>query len=182
MSHRERGGTPRQAGRRGVVRGVELKDALAFRQVLGAFPTGVTIVATRDGLGAPCGMTVNAFCSVSLDPPLVLVCVQHAASSHDRLLESGSFAVSVLGTDQAALAAHFATEPADVRFQEVDWHEGPTGDPVVTGAAAWIACTLDSVHPGGDHSILIGQVEELGLGRGDALVFYRGVYGRVGPR
>jgi flavin reductase (DIM6/NTAB) family NADH-FMN oxidoreductase RutF len=156
-----------------------VKDALAFRQVLGAFPTGVTIVATRDGRGAPCGMTVNAFTSVSLDPPLVLVCVQHAASSHDPLLESGSFAVSVLSARQAALAAHFSTEPADVRFVEVEWHEGPLGNPVVDGAAAWLACTLEAVHPGGDHSIMVGRVEELGLGAEDALIFYRGTYGRV---
>jgi flavin reductase (DIM6/NTAB) family NADH-FMN oxidoreductase RutF len=175
----ERGGTPRPAGRRGVVRGFEVKDALAFRQVLGAYPTGVTIVATLDGEGAPCGMTVNAFTSVSLDPPLVLVCVAHGASSHDPLLGSRTFAVSVLAAEQAALAAHFSTEPADVRFLEVDWHPGPLGDPVVDGAAAWLACTLEAVHPGGDHSILVGRVEELGLGASDALVFYRGTYGRV---
>jgi flavin reductase (DIM6/NTAB) family NADH-FMN oxidoreductase RutF len=158
-----------------------VKDALAFRQVLGAFPTGVTIVATRNGEGAPCGMTVNAFTSVSLDPPLVLVCVQRGASSYDPLLTTGSFAVSVLSTEQAALAAHFSTEPANMRFAEVDWHAGPLGDPVVDGSAAWLACTLASVHPGGDHSILVGRVEELGLGETDALVFYRGTYGRVGP-
>lgn len=166
-------------GRRGVVRGVGLKDTLAFRQVLGAFPTGVTIVATRDADDAPCGMTVNAFTSVSLQPPLVLVCIQQRASSHDRLLESGSFAVSILARNQAALAARFATDPADVRFLEIDWHEGPTGDPVVDGAAAWMACSLESVHPGGDHSILVGRVEQLRLGDADALVFYRGTYGHV---
>ncbi len=159
-----------------------MKDALAFRQVLGAFPTGVTIVATLDGAAAPCGMTVNAFCSVSLDPPLVLVCVQHSSSSHDRLLESGSFAISVLAADQADLAAHFASGPAEVRFLEVDWHEGPAGNPVVDGAAAWLACSLEAVHPGGDHSILVGRVQELGLGEDEALVFYRGAYGRVSPR
>jgi flavin reductase (DIM6/NTAB) family NADH-FMN oxidoreductase RutF len=158
-----------------------LKDALAFRQVLGAFPTGVTIVATRDGDGAPCGMTVNAFCSVSLDPPLVLVCVQDGASSHDPLLESGSFAISVLATDQGDLAAHFAAGPPDVRFLDVRWHEGPGGDPVVDGAAAWLACSLEAVHPGGDHSILVGRVVDLGLGEDDALVFYKGTYGRVSP-
>jgi flavin reductase (DIM6/NTAB) family NADH-FMN oxidoreductase RutF len=175
----QRGGTPRQAGRRRVVRGVGLKDTLAFRQVLGTFPTGVTIVATRDADHAPCGMTVNAFTSVSLEPPLVLVCIQHGASSHDRLLESGSFAVSVLARSQAALAARFAADPADVRFREIDWHEGPRGDPIVDGAAAWMACSLESVHPGGDHSILVGRVEDLGLGRADALVFYRGTYSHV---
>jgi flavin reductase (DIM6/NTAB) family NADH-FMN oxidoreductase RutF len=126
-------------------------------------------------------MTVNAFCSVSLDPPLVLVCVQHGASSYDSLLESGSFAVSVLATHQSELAALFASGPAEVRFLEVDWHEGPRGDPVVDGAAAWLSCSLESVHPGGDHSILVARVDDLGLGDGDALVFYRGTYGRVGP-
>jgi len=175
----QRGGTPPQAGRRCVVRGVGLKDTLAFRQVLGAFPTGVTVVATRDADNAPCGMTVSAFTSVSLEPPLVLVCIQHGASSHDRLLASGSFAVSILARSQAALAARFATDPADVRFREIEWHEGPSGDPVLDGAAAWMTCTLESVHPGGDHSILVGRVEHLELGPGDALVFYRGTYGHV---
>lgn len=158
-----------------------MKDALAFRQVLGAFPTGVTIVATRHGDGVPCGMTVNAFCSVSLDPPLVLACIQHAASSHDRLVSSGTFAVSILAADQAGLAARFASGPADVRFLEVDWSEGPMGDPLVNGAVGWLACSLEAVHAAGDHSILIGRVEALKAGGGDGLVFYRGLYGRVSP-
>jgi flavin reductase (DIM6/NTAB) family NADH-FMN oxidoreductase RutF len=176
-----RGDAPPRAGRRGVVRG-EIIDALAFRRVLGAFPTGVTIVATRWAEGSPCGLTVSSFTSVSLDPPLVLVCIDHASNTHDRLLESGSFAVSVLALHQADLAARFALEPGETRFENLPWSEGPTGDPVVDEAAAWLACTLHAVHPGGDHSILVGRVEDLGLGDDEALAFYRGTYGRiVGP-
>ena len=154
-------------------------DALAFRQVLGAYPTGVTIVATRDGRGEPCGLTVNSFSSLSLDPPLVLVCIDRNASSHDRLVDSGSFAVSILADDQGGLAAHFASKPSDVRFRDVAWHEGPMGDPVVDGSSAWLACEIEAVHPGGDHSILVGRVAEGDLGHREALVFYRGTYGRV---
>lgn len=156
-------------------------DALAFRQVLGTYPTGVTVVATRDGGGAPVGLTVNSFSSVSLDPPLVLVCIDRGSSSHDRLVGSATFAVSILASDQGSIAWRFASGPSDVRFLEVEWHEGPSGDPLVAGAAAWLACDLAAVHEGGDHSILVGRVRELGLGDSDALVFYRGAYGRVGP-
>lgn len=155
-------------------------DALAFRQVLGAYPTGVTVVATRDGAGEPCGLTVNSFSSVSLDPPLVLVCIDKGASSHDRLLASGTFAVSVLAVGQGGVASRFASDPSELRFAEVDWYEGPTGDPIMGGAAAWLACDLDVVHEAGDHSILVGRVVDLGLGEEEALVFYRGAYGRVG--
>jgi flavin reductase (DIM6/NTAB) family NADH-FMN oxidoreductase RutF len=146
---------------------------------MGVFPTGVTIVATRWADGSPCGLTVNSFTSVSLEPALVLVCIDHGSNTHDRLVESGSFAVSVLSVHQADLAARFALEPSETRFENLSWTEGPTGDPLVQGAAAWLACTLEAVHPGGDHSIMLGRVEELDLGDDDALAFYRGTFGRV---
>lgn len=155
-------------------------DALAFRQVLSAYPTGVTVVATRDGAGDPCGLTVNSFSSVSLDPPLVMVCIDRSASSHDRLVESGTFAVSVLTSNQAGLAARFASQPAEVRFVEVAWHEAPTGDPVLDPCAASLWCEIEAVHPGGDHSILVGRVIDGRLGDEPALVFYRGAYAQVG--
>lgn len=155
-------------------------DALAFRQLLGSYPTGVTVVATRDDRGDPCGLTVNSFSSLSLEPPLILVCIDRDASSHDPLVGSGTFAVSILAADQAGLAAHFATQPAESRFAEISWHEGPDGDPVVDGAAAWLTCSLEAVHEGGDHSILVGRVGAGELGASEALVFHRGGYGRVG--
>lgn len=156
-----------------------MQDPLAFRQALGRFPTGVTVVTARNGDGRPCGMTVNSFTSVSLDPPLVLVCIDRAATCHGPMIEAGTFAVSVLTEEQSDLAARFAVVPSESRFQEVDWRESPTGDPVLEGCAAWLSCTLEASYPAGDHSILVGRVEELGLGDRDALVFYRGGYRSV---
>lgn len=156
-------------------------DAQRFRQVLGSYPTGVTVVTGRGGNGEPFGLTVNSFTSVSLDPPLVLVCIDRLSSSHDPLVEGGSFAVNVLARDQTALAARFATEPSAERFLDLAWEEGPLGDPVLPGAVAWLACRLAAVHPAGDHSILVGRVEELDASDREALVFHRGGYAVVAP-
>ena len=156
-------------------------DAVALREVMQRYPTGVTVVATAGDDGAPCGLTVNSFTSVSLEPPLVLVCIDQASSSHDRLVEASSFAVSVLSRGQEQLARRFAVEPSPSRFDRVEWVQCPTGDPVLEGAAAWLACALHAVHAGGDHSILVGRVEALGTGGPEALAFYRGRFWAVGP-
>jgi flavin reductase (DIM6/NTAB) family NADH-FMN oxidoreductase RutF len=146
---------------------------------MGLFPTGVTVVAARGTGDAPVGLTVNSLTSVSLDPPLVLVCIDREASCHDRLVEAGSFAVSILGTDQIDVARRFAEDPSEVRFDGVAWRPGVTGDPLVESCTAWISCTLESVHRGGDHSILVGRVAASGVGKGEALTFYRGEFGSV---
>lgn len=156
-------------------------DARAFRQVMGSFPTGVTVVTGVGAAGIPLGLTVNSFTSVSLDPPLVLVCIGRDASSHDALVAGAGFAVNILADDQDALARRFASEPAPDRFDGVAWARGPNGAPVLEGAAAWLACAVDAVHPGGDHSILVGRVETgAASGRG-ALAFYRGSLGPLAP-
>lgn len=162
-------------------KGSSVMDAQRFREVLGSYPTGVTVVTARDGGGEPFGLTVNSFTSVSLDPPLVLVCIDRLASSHDALLDAGTFVVNVLARDQTGLAARFATDPSGERFLDLNWDEGPLGDPVLPGGVAWLACTLEAVHPAGDHSILVGGVEEAFSSGRDALVFHRGAYGVVGP-
>lgn len=146
---------------------------------MGVFPTGVTVVAARGDDGDPYGLTVNAFTSVSLDPPLVLVCIDRGSSSHDRLVEAGTFTVSILSSDQEELATRFAFDPAELRFRDEEWRSEHDGALVPEGAAAWMVCDLDAVHPGGDHSILVGNVRHLGAGASDALVFYRGRYGTV---
>ena len=154
-------------------------DSRAFRQVMGTFPTGVTVVTASDPGGTPLGLTVNSFTSVSLDPPLVLVCIGRASASHDRLVASGSFGVSILAADQAGVAWRFAAEPSEGRFDGVGWQEAPGGAPVLSGAAAWLACSLEEVHAGGDHSILVGRVEAAGGSDAPALAFYRGSFGSV---
>ncbi len=156
-----------------------MTDARAFRQAMGHFPTGVTVVAARDSDDQPYGLTVNSLTSVSLDPPLVLVCIDRRASSHDRLTSAATFAVSILSDGQQEVAQRFAAEPSDTRFDEVPWVPGPTGDPVLEDATAWLACSRESVHRAGDHSIVVGRVEAVRQAGTDALAFYRGRFGRV---
>ena len=146
----------------------------SLRDVMARYPTGVTIVAACEPGGAPFGLTVNSFTSVSLDPPLVLVCIGHSSSSHDRLVSGRGFAVNVLAADQGDVALRFASEPSHGRFDDVEWGRSPSGDPVLSGAAAWLDCVLDEVLTGGDHSILLGRVESSGLSERPALVFHRG--------
>lgn len=147
---------------------------------MGTFPTGVTVVAALDGEGGPVGLTVNSFTSVSLDPPLVLVCIDRGSGSHDVLLDAGSFTVNVLAGDQGEVAARFATDPAHQRFDDLPWRPGPTGAPVLEGAASWLACVLDARHPGGDHSILVGRVVAGEVGAAPSLLFYRGDFRDTG--
>jgi len=154
-------------------------DGRSFRQVMGKFPTGVTVVTTRDGEGVPVGLTVNAFTSVSLDPPLVLVCIDHASHSHDCLLSAESFVVNVLSTAQGTLARRFASDPSEGRFDGVAWHPGPGGALVLEGVSAWVGCTLEAAHEAGDHTILVGRVVEAGVGTEDALAYYRGAFTTV---
>jgi flavin reductase (DIM6/NTAB) family NADH-FMN oxidoreductase RutF len=151
-------------------------DAPAFRQVMRAFPTGVTVVTTLDDGGRPVGLTVNSFTSVSLEPPLVLVCLDQSSASHDRVIAARTFVVNVLASDQGVLAARFAADPPRERFDGVDWRPGPGGIPILSGVAAWLACTLEDVHPGGDHSILVARVDEGAVETGKALAFYLGSY------
>ncbi|HSG47825.1 MAG TPA: flavin reductase family protein [Longimicrobiales bacterium] len=158
-----------------------MSEGLSFRQVMGVFPTGVTVVVARGSDGAPRGLTVNSFASVSLDPPLVLVCIDRASSTHDCLVRATTFTVSILGAHQEEMATRFAFEASETRFRDEEWEEEAGGALVPEGAAAWVSCDLEAVHEGGDHSILVGRVRSMGAGEADALVFYRGRYGTVSP-
>ena len=142
---------------------------------MACFPTGVTVVAARDEAGVPIGLTVNSFTSVSLDPPLVLVCIGHGSTSHDSIVRARGFTISVLSTGQADVAKRFATRPSEGRFEDVEWREAPSGHPVIEGAAAWLDCAIHEVIPAGDHSILLARTVACGSGEEPALVFHRGV-------
>ena len=148
-----------------------------LRDVMAAYPTGVTVVAATDDTGTPYGLTVNSFTSVSLDPPLVLVCIGHASSSHDRLVSGGGFAVNILSAEQDAVAMRFAREPSEGRFDEIGWELAPSGSPILEAAAAWLDCTLAEVLTAGDHSILIGRVQACAAEETASLVFHRGRLG-----
>lgn len=156
-------------------------DVAVFRQVMRTFPTGVTVVAARDGEGVPLGLTVNSFTSVSLDPPTVLICIDRGSTSHDRLVDAGAFTVNILASGQDALASRFATDPAADRFDGVVWSAGPNGAPVLDGVAAWLACTVEAVHPGGDHSILVARVDDARAASPSSMVFFGGAFGEMGP-
>jgi flavin reductase len=154
-------------------------DRGVLRAVLGRFATGVTVVAA--GGDEPRGMTANSFTSVSIEPPLVLVCVNRNASIHRAVLESGSFAVSVLSARQEHVARYFADHSrprGDAEFGAVDWSPAPrTGAPVLDGALAWLDCALAACYDGGDHVIFLGSVLASGSGSAhDALLFFGGSF------
>jgi flavin reductase (DIM6/NTAB) family NADH-FMN oxidoreductase RutF len=136
-----------------------------FRQVMGYFATGVTVVTTSNQ-GALAGITVNAFCSVSLNPPLVLICIDLTSTTLPALRESKSFAVNILTAEQEHLSRGFATYNK-VRFENfcnATYHTAATGAPILDNALAFIDARIVEEYPGGDHAIFIGQVEALGTG------------------
>lgn len=146
--------------------------------VCGKFVTGVVIATVRDKQGAPQGMTVNSFTSVSLDPPLVLFCVDHRVRLLEHFLDTGFFGINILSKDQQELSSRFA-RPGIERFAGVDWYEGESGVPLLPGVLAALQCKLVDTPSAGDHRILIGEVIHLGFREGTPLVFYSGAYGEV---
>jgi flavin reductase (DIM6/NTAB) family NADH-FMN oxidoreductase RutF len=144
------------------------------------FPTGVTIVAVADHAGEPWGLTVSSFTSVSLDPPLVLVCIDRSSDTHDKLLDAEGFGVSVLSAAQAGVASRFAVDPSRGRFDDVAWRRGPDGHPVLEGASAWLECSIHEVLGGGDHSIILGRVKSSGVSAEPSMVYHEGAFGSVG--
>ena len=148
-----------------------------LRRTLGRFCTGVTVVTTeRDG--EIHAMTANAFTSVSLDPPLVLVSIDHRAKMHRLLPDTRRFGVSVLACDQERTAWHFAGRPL-AEPGELFVHAGDV--PLVRGAIAHVGCSLHACHEAGDHTLYLGHVEHLDSRPGEPLLFHRGVFGRVSP-
>nr|WP_239062684.1 flavin reductase family protein [Streptomyces sp. SID13031] len=152
-----------------------------MRSVLGRFATGVTVVAV--GGEAPSGMTANAFTSVSLEPPLILICVSRKSALCPALQESGEFAVSMLSADQEDVARYFADHSrprGEAEFGPIRWSPGPaTGAPVLAGALAWLDCAVTASYDGGDHTIFLSSVLASGAGSvEDALVFFGGDFHR----
>ncbi|UCI10158.1 flavin reductase family protein [Mesorhizobium sp. B1-1-8] len=142
---------------------------------MGSFLTGVTIVTTIGPEGEPRGFTANSFTSVSLDPPLVLVCIAHKALGHPVFATSKSFAVNVLNEDQKAASGIFASKAAD-KFVHVDWRPGQTGSPVLDGSVAAFDCDMERLVEAGDHSILIGRVRDFQHNSAQPLGYCRGAY------
>jgi flavin reductase (DIM6/NTAB) family NADH-FMN oxidoreductase RutF len=156
-------------------------DPFEFRRVLGHWVTGVAVIASRTADGEPCGLTANAVTSLSLEPPLVLACVDRTANSHDCILNAGVFTINVLGSHDESLARRFAAGDTDHKFEGVAYREASSGAPILSAALAWVDCRLHGSYPGGDHTIFVGEVLEADAIDGEPLVYYRGGYGRVVP-
>jgi 3-hydroxy-9,10-secoandrosta-1,3,5(10)-triene-9,17-dione monooxygenase reductase component len=157
-------------------------DSDLFRQVLGQFPTGVTVIASLVD-GDPVGLTIGSFFSISLKPPLVGFCVGVGSTSWPLIERSGGFAISVLADDQADVCRELAARRPE-KFAAWAWTSGPIrGAPFLDGALAHIECDLSTSHLAGDHWIIVGLVRHLSLHRNDTgpLSFWRGGFGRHEP-
>lgn len=157
-------------------------DARAFRDAVGWFTTGVTIITTRDGAGAPVGITANSFTSLSLDPPLVLFNLDRRALSLAAFRNFGHFAVNVLAQDQQGLSARFA-KPGGDKWRDIEFELWGTNCPVLRGVLAALECRIEAIHEAGDHFIYVGRALRLESRRhGKPLLFSRGVYLALGER
>ncbi|WP_084714824.1 flavin reductase family protein [Streptacidiphilus rugosus] len=186
---RESGATPAvlraveaSVERADLTEGADIGNAPALRDALGHFATGVTVITAAAEDGRPVGFACQSFASLSLDPPLVCFNVARTSASWPRIARAGAFCVNVLADDQGPLCRSFAVSSstgAD-KFDGVEWQPAPaTGSPRLTGALAWVDCTIHAVHTGGDHLIVLGRVRELAAPRGGEagpLVFYRSAF------
>jgi 3-hydroxy-9,10-secoandrosta-1,3,5(10)-triene-9,17-dione monooxygenase reductase component len=153
-------------------------DSAKFRQVLGHFPTGVTVITGTADDKTPIGFAVGSFASLSLEPPKVLFCAGRQSSSWPKIEATGRFCANVLADDQEDICRVFASR-GDDKFAEIGWKQSGNGSPQISGALAYIDCTIGEVVESGDHYIVIGDVEGLDvLHEGGPLIFYRGGYGR----
>jgi len=154
-------------------------DPRTLRDALGCFATGVTVVTCLNADGEPAGLTVNSFTSVSLDPPLLLVCVAKRAASARALTSASHFAINVLQTGQQPASIRFSTRDED-RFGITPWARGEAGAPILNDSLGVFECERFAVHDGGDHHILVGRVAKASFDASlDPLLFFRGRYRRL---
>jgi flavin reductase (DIM6/NTAB) family NADH-FMN oxidoreductase RutF len=153
-------------------------DSDTFRSVLGRFASGVTIVTARDDAGQDHGMTVSAFCSLSLQPPLVLLCIDHVASMHGLLLTHPRFGINILSSQQEAYSRRFADELSD-RFDGIAYTRSETGVVLLDDALAHLECRVTMHHDAGDHTLFVAEVERAEPREGRPLLYYRGGYAQL---
>lgn len=153
-------------------------DADSFRAALGRFASGITIVTARDRNGRDHGMTVSAFCSVSLEPPLVLVSIGHDASMHALLMDVDHIGISVLANSQEPLSRRFA-DPESDRFDGVGYARGETGVALLDEALVHLECSVAARYEAGDHTILVCAVDRTESSDGRPLLYYRGGYAQL---
>ena len=150
-------------------------DPRALREAFGSFMTGVTVVTTHDVNNNPMGFTANSFTSVSIDPPLVLVCMANSSANYDVLVNTDRFAINVLCEQQKEVSNTFA-RPVEDRFSTVNWRKGPYGSPIIEDVSAWFDCSNYKQVKAGDHVILIGKVEAFEANAAPGLGYSRGAY------
>ena len=148
-----------------------------FRSALSRFASGVTVVTTKDSSGKLYGITVSAFCSVSLEPPLILICIEKDTGSHHAFEQSRAFVVNILREDQQHISDRFAS-PLDDKFGEISYRSGIEDLPVLEDALANLECRLRYSHEGGDHTIFVGEVEKATVNGGEPLLYFHGNYRR----
>jgi flavin reductase (DIM6/NTAB) family NADH-FMN oxidoreductase RutF len=154
-----------------------------FRAALGRFASGVTVISVETPAGEVHGMTANAFCSVSLRPPLVLVCIDHLAETYLHIRERRQFGVSVLKEEQEALSEFFADPERshDAAYRlGIQYRPMRSGTPVLQNALANLDCSVVNAYEGGDHTIFVGEVREVIVAEGSPLLYFRGRYGICG--
>jgi flavin reductase (DIM6/NTAB) family NADH-FMN oxidoreductase RutF len=153
-------------------------DSQQFKAALSHWASGVSIVTARDADGTPVGLTATAFASLSLQPPLILFCLGLDSTHRDALLAAPGFAVHLLTQGQAALSARFAVKGGD-KFSGLAWREGRWGAPVLESCLAVLECRMHAQLPGGDHTIVVGEVEDVALSDDNPLLYFRGGYRRM---
>ena len=149
-----------------------------FRHALGRFASGVTVITTKDNSGRLHGITVSAFSSVSLNPPLILVCIEKKAGSHQAFEESDFFNVNILEESQQHFSDHFASHLPD-KFSGVEYFETEKGLPFLKDALVHLECKLIYAHAGGDHTIFVGEIEKSAVSDGNPLIYFHGNYRKL---
>ena len=149
-----------------------------FRHALGRFASGVTVITTVDAAGHKHGITVSAFCSVSLAPPLILICIDKYTGSHHAFEQNECFAVNILREDQQHYSDHFASHLPD-KFDGIEFVENADGIPVLTDVLVNLECRRVNAHDNGDHTIFVGAVEHVTIGDGNPLVYFHGDYQKL---
>jgi len=149
-----------------------------FKASLGRFASGVTVVTTKDASGKLHGLTVSAFCSVSLEPPLILVCVHKETGSYDAFEESKHFVVNILSAEQEQISNQFASRLED-KFKGISFQTGIEDLPVLNGCLVNLECRLKDAYDGGDHTIFIGEIHQARVSDGNPLTYFQGRYRQI---
>lgn len=162
-----------------AIEALKVIDPALFRQVMGGFATGVSVITSVTADGVPRGMTANSLTSVSLDPVLLLVCFERRSETLAALRESGVFVVNLLDDDGQELSVRFA-RPGEQHFDDLEHETTADGVPILHGGLGHLECTVEDVHEGGDHLIVVGRVRHGVVREGRPLIYYRGRYERLG--